>query len=229
MLGGSVDEGPLGGELARLEALADPTRRRLYAYVSGRSEAVGRDEAAEQLGLPRHAVKFHLDRLVERGLLVTEYRRLSGRTGPGAGRTAKLYRTAPGEVSVTLPPRRYALVADILAEAVERAVEGEPLPRAVQTAAQAAGARLAESSGVDHVVDALAGLGYEPRASTSRVELANCPYQAVAGRHTSVICGMNLAFVEGLLPALGPPGAKGRLDPEAGRCCVVVDLPPSAP
>src|SRR5690348_16767926 len=94
-----------GEDLARLETLAEPTRRRLYEYVAGRPDAVGRDQAAEELCLPRHAAKFHLDRLVEAGLLVTEFRRLSGRTGPGAGRPAKLYRRAAREVSVSVPAR----------------------------------------------------------------------------------------------------------------------------
>src|SRR4051794_5362964 len=93
--GGAVDGESWGEDLARLESLAEPTRRRLYEYVTSHREAVGRDQAAEELGLPRHAVKFHLDRLVEAGLLTPEFRRLSGRTGPGAGRPAKLYRRAP--------------------------------------------------------------------------------------------------------------------------------------
>jgi predicted ArsR family transcriptional regulator len=218
-----------GEDLARLEALAEPTRRRLYEYVAGRSEAVGRDEAARELGLPRHAVKFHLDRLVEAGLLVTEFRRLSGRTGPGAGRPAKLYRRARAEVSVSVPPRRYALVAEVLAEAVERtAVGGRDLPVAVEEAARAAGARLAREAPRSGVVDALTGLGYRPRAGADRVELVNCPYQALAARHTAVVCGMNAALVDGLLSGLEAGGARARLDPAPGRCCVVVDLPPAA-
>jgi predicted ArsR family transcriptional regulator len=212
-------------DLERLEALAEPTRRRLYGYVAARGDAVGRDEAAQELGLPRHAVKFHLDRLVESGLLVAEYRRLSGRTGPGAGRPAKLYRRAPGEVSVSVPPRRYAVVAEVLAEAVERAgAGGEELPGAVRAAARSAGARMA-GEGPAELLGALTALGYEPRARAERVELANCPYQALAARHTGLVCGLNEALLEGLLPALEPAGAGAALDPAAGRCCVVVTLP----
>jgi predicted ArsR family transcriptional regulator len=212
-------------DLERLDALAEPTRRRLYAFVAGRGDAVGRDEAAAELDLPRHAVKFHLDRLVETGLLVAEYRRLSGRTGPGAGRPAKLYRRAPGEVSVSVPPRRYAVVAGVLAEAVERAAAGEEeLPDAVRRAARSAGARLA-GEGPAGVLEALTALGYEPRAGAGRVELANCPYQALAEQHTGLVCGLNEALVEGLLPALEPAGATAALDPAPGRCCVVVALP----
>ncbi len=131
-----------GEDVARLEALVEPTRRRLYEYVARRGEAVGRDEAAQELGLPRHTVKFHLDRLVEAGFLTTEYRRLTGRTGPGAGRPAKLYRRARAEISINVPARRYALVAEVLAEAVEQAgTSGE----ALQPAVRGGGARSREA------------------------------------------------------------------------------------
>ena len=66
---------------------------------------MGRDDAAAALGISRELAAFHLDRLVEGGLLETEYRRLTGRTGPGAGRPAKLYRRVAGDVAVSLPPR----------------------------------------------------------------------------------------------------------------------------
>jgi predicted ArsR family transcriptional regulator len=221
-------EEPLRDELARLEPLAEPTRRRLYAYVVSRPEPVGRDEAAERLGLPRHVVKFHLDRLVESGLLVPEYRRLSGRSGPGAGRPAKLYHRAPDEVSVTVPPRRYDLVGEVLASAVERAAEtGQELPAAVEATARSTGAELGAAS-AGTVVGALSNLGYEPRLAHGRLELANCPYRALAAGHVSLVCGMNLALVEGLLSALPPSSAVAHLNPGEGRCCVVVDLPPAA-
>jgi hypothetical protein len=48
-------------------------------------EAVGREEATQAVGITRELAAFHLDKLLEEGLLDVEYRRLSGRTGPGAG------------------------------------------------------------------------------------------------------------------------------------------------
>src|SRR6187551_2084694 len=90
-------------------ALADDTRRALYAYVAAQHEPVGREQAASALHLALHTASFHLDRLVAEGLLDVEYRRLSGRTGPGAGRPSKLYRRTDREVSVSLPERRYEL------------------------------------------------------------------------------------------------------------------------
>ena len=90
-------------EIDGVAALAEPTRRRLYDLVAARDEPVGRDDAVEALGISRELAAFHLDRLVEAGLLQTEYRRRNGRTGPGAGRPAKLYRRADRVVEISLP------------------------------------------------------------------------------------------------------------------------------
>jgi len=125
----------LAARLGRIAALAEPARRDLYTYVAAQAEPISRDQAAAATGLPRHAVKFHLDRLVSEGLLEVEFRRLTGRQGPGAGRPAKLYRRAAGELSVTLPGRQYDLAARILAEAVNAASEGTSIRTAVALAA----------------------------------------------------------------------------------------------
>lgn len=105
----------LGAQAAGIGALADDTRRALYEYVVAQPDPVGREQASSALGIAQHNVSFHLDRLVSEGLLDVEFRRLTGRSGPGAGRPSKLYRRAPREFGVSLPPRRYDLVGDILA------------------------------------------------------------------------------------------------------------------
>src|SRR5690349_19183496 len=105
--------------IGSVSALAEPSRRALYDHVSRQRTPVSREQAAEAVGLPLHSVKFHLDRLVDEGLLEVEFRRLSGRQGPGAGRPSKLYRRARAEVSVSLPARQYDLAAAVLADAVE--------------------------------------------------------------------------------------------------------------
>src|SRR5437868_8151395 len=111
-------------------ALADPVRRELYRWVVAQAEPVSRDQAASGAGVPRHTAKFHLDRLVDQGLLETEFRRLTGRAGPGAGRPAKLYRRAARELAVSLPPRHYDTAADLLASAVTEATATQ-MPAAV--------------------------------------------------------------------------------------------------
>ena len=197
-------------QVSGISALAEPARRELYLYVVAQREPVSRDQAAAGTGLPRHTVKFHLDKLVEEGLVDTEFRRLSGRRGPGAGRPTKLYRRSDRQVTLTLPERHYELAAQILAGAVSDAVrDGTPVLEAVQHAAAETGHQLGAAAPTPGpagpVSAALAAHGYEPRAQGGRVVLANCPFHALAREHTALVCGMNLHLITALLDELGHP------------------------
>ncbi len=130
-------------QVSGVSALAEPARRALYLYVVAQPEPVSRDQAAAGVDLPRHTAKFHLDKLVDEGLLDTEFRRLSGRRGPGAGRPTKLYRRSARQVAVTLPQRHYDLAGQILAGAVEDAArDGRPRPRGGAACGSRRGRRL---------------------------------------------------------------------------------------
>jgi predicted ArsR family transcriptional regulator len=218
-------------QVAGVAALADPVRRALYLHVVAQPAAVSRDAAAAGVGVPRHTAKFHLDRLVDDGLLEAEYRRLSGRRGPGAGRPAKLYRRSRRELTVTVPERHYELAAAVLASAVDAALRAErPLAQAVQQAAAEAGRCLAararaagsDAGRLESIAGVLAGQGYEPRLHEGTVVLANCPFAALARDHTGLVCGMNLDLIAALLADLGRQDLRATLDPEPGRCCVTV-------
>ena len=127
-------------QVAGVAALAEPVRRDLYRFVVAQAEPVSRDQAGEGVGVPRHTAKFHLDKLVEEGLLDTEFRRLGDRQGPGAGRPTKLYRRSGREVSVTVPERRYDLAGELLASAVEESArEGTPVLASLHRVAAALG------------------------------------------------------------------------------------------
>jgi len=214
----------LGTQATGVAALADPTRRALYEYVVSRPEPVGREEAASALGLAQHTANFHLDRLVEAGLLEAEFRRLTGRAGPGAGRPSKLYRRADREWAVSLPERSYDLVGAILASGIEQARSGPaPLEEAIDEAAAAAGRAIGEAAApgdLTRFTQVLAGQGYEPRLEDDTVLLANCPFDALARTHTALVCGLNRAFVQGVADGLGCDGLHAQLEPEPGHCCV---------
>jgi predicted ArsR family transcriptional regulator len=206
--------------LAAIGALDDPSRRALYDLVAGSPTPVSRDDAARATGLSRGTAAFHLDRLAADGLLSVEFRRLTGRTGPGSGRPAKLYRRAADEISVSLPERRYDLAADLLAEAVDRAeARGEPVSAVLPDVAREAGHALGERVG--SFDRALQECGFEPRGDAEGgFELANCPFHRLVDRHTSLVCGLNLALLEGVLGGAGESRFAVRLDPAPGRCCV---------
>lgn len=205
------------GALAAVAALDEPTRRRLYEYVVRRPAPVSRDDVAAALAVPRATVAFHLDRLVEEQLLVVEYERRSGRTGPGAGRPAKLYRRSDRQVSVSLPERHYELAGELLASAIEEADEtGGSAREILGRRAREHGAGLAAPD----IVVALEEHGFEPRVEGDGVLLGNCPFQRLARTHTRLVCEMNLGLVEGLLDSAGDRGLRARLDPQPGFCCV---------
>lgn len=224
-------------------ALAEPVRRRLYLYAAAQPEAVSREQAAAACGVPLHTAKFHLDRLAEQGLLAVEHRRVSGRSGPGAGRPAKLYRRSSDEISVSLPDRSYDLAAELLARAVEHAgATGVPVGEALDAVAsdhgraaalEAASEAASDGGGAEDDPDELALVaavlarhGYEPflqaQADGPELCLRNCPFDQLARHHTELVCGMNLALVDGLLDGLGCENAEARLHPDPELCCVRV-------
>jgi predicted ArsR family transcriptional regulator len=222
-------------QVSRVSLLAEPVRRALYEYVTSAPDAVGRVEAASATGVAAHTAKFHLDKLVEEGLLATEFRRLTGRSGPGAGRPSKLYRRSAGQVDLTLPRRQYELAGRLLATAVSTAAAGDqPVLDCVRDVAQRAGQQLGAAATddspdeLDRVGTTLSGHGYEPRRCGDAIELTNCPFDGLVAEHRDLVCGMNLALVDGVVEGLGCQRAVPRLDPAPGRCCVVVgDAPPS--
>ena len=208
--------------------LDEPVRRRLYEWVVAQHRAVGREEAARTLGISRPLAAFHLDRLTEAGLLDASYKRLTGRTGPGAGRPARVYRRAERAIAIALPPRHYELIADLFATALQRLGDGTP-PDVLLEAARDAGIRLAGQGGDDvHEPDLMTVLehaGYEPSADEDgAIRLRNCPFDALVDEHRPLVCATNLAFAEGIgavAHTAETADFQPVLDPQPGYCCVV--------
>lgn len=206
--------------LTRISALADPVRQRLYEFVASQDAPVGRDAAAESAGISRTLAAYHLDRLAEVGLLEVSYARQNDRTGPGAGRPAKQYARSESEVSVTVPPRDFGLLARLLATAAEAddtGVVGTALNRAAVDEGVEAGRRGGE------LIGCLRESGYEPAVDDDGdIVLRNCPFHQVAQRQTELVCGMNHALVRGILSGTGDDPDRAELAPCPGRCCVVI-------
>ncbi|WP_433423338.1 helix-turn-helix transcriptional regulator [Microtetraspora malaysiensis] len=209
-------------ELDAVGLLSDPLRRKLYRFVAERGREVGRNEAAEALGIQRTLAAFHLDKLADAGLLETDFRRLGERTGPGSGRPAKVYRRAGVERLVSLPPRDYRALALMMAEVVDLLGAEEEAERV----ARRAGERLARAaSPADKGGDVpalLAERGYEPYEEGGRIRLRNCPFRMSAERHPLLVCSMNLALCQGVLAGLGVSEGAAELDPRPGECCVSI-------
>lgn len=208
--------------LAGLSSLDDPVRQRLYQYIAACDDPVARDDAAAAAGISRTLAAYHLDKLAEAGILSVSYARPAGRSGPGAGRPAKRYARTRNELSVSVPPRNYGLLADLLVTAMIADRDGT-VRSAVWSAARRAGRAGASEHGI---LDALTEHGYEPAVSDNGdIELRNCPFERLARQHTETVCGLNLQLIQGMLEGIGEPPQRAALTPCERRCCVTVRAP----
>jgi predicted ArsR family transcriptional regulator len=221
--------------VARLATLLEPSRRKLYDFVCQQPNPVSRDEAADGVGVSRAMAAFHLDRLVESGLLRADYRRLApGRGGRGTGRPSKLYRRSRHRLDVTLPARAYELLARLLAKTLNEA-HGP-------TTARRAGAEFGHALGVRArgklssrpsrerlttcVTDVLADIGFEPvparAAAPGEIRARNCPFDPTSRQLPDVVCQAALGLLAGVVEGAGANHLAVRRDPRPGVCCMVL-------
>ncbi|MCU1678692.1 MAG: transcriptional regulator [Frankiales bacterium] len=221
----------LPAQIEAVAALRDGVRRALYTHVSDSAGPVTRDDAAEALGIRRSLAAFHLDKLVEAHLLEVEFRRLSGRVGPGAGRPAKLYRPSGQRVHLSLPPRNYELAARLFAQALEEPDDGRTARERANDVARRTGAAIGararaaargQQARLGVAMESLAEVGFEPKRQGGEVVLRNCPFHALMAEHLALVCGLNHSLMTGLVDELRAPGLQAHLDPAPGRCCVVL-------
>jgi predicted ArsR family transcriptional regulator len=210
-------------EIAAL--LADASRRALYDYVRHQGSPVGREEAADATGMSRGLAAFHLDKLVEAGLLAARYEAPPGQPR-GRGRAPKVYEAVGDGLTLTIPVRRYELIAEILADAVvdNPARAGDAALHNAHERGRELGRQL-RMAGAD-LVGVLAELGFEPHAGGGRVLLHNCPFHALARRHTELVCGLNHRFVAGIVAGLEAHDVDTHLVPRPGACCVELSTAP---
>src|SRR5215216_3511480 len=223
-------------QLAGLAGLGDPLRRALYRFVAERGVPVSRDDAAAAVGISRPLAAYHLDKLIDDGLLEPRYHRRSDRRGPGAGRPAKHYVRADRQIELSLPARDYAALAELLAGAVEADPSGAAqaaLSRAAATLGAELGTQAATRTQPDGdpeqvlaaVRQALASRGYEPYEDVDgTIRLRNCPFDRIAAQHRQLVCGVNHAMLQALTDQVDgdPPTVRAVLDPQPGRCCVTL-------
>jgi predicted ArsR family transcriptional regulator len=213
-------------------ALVDPVRRALYDHVRRQAHPVSREEAAEAVAISRNLSAFHLDKLVDAGLLRARYEAPALKPR-GRGRAPKVYEPTEGTLTMSVPPRQYELVGEILADAVA----GDPSDARAAAARRAAdvGRQIGavhrgpvtpggqHSDEVSAVYATLTDLGFEPRRGASgELSLGNCPFHGLAVRQPELVCGLNEALITGLLDGLGATGLCARLQPDPGSCCVRV-------
>ena len=199
-------------DIDAVASLAGTLRRDLYDFVVASTSPVSRDEASLAVAVPRQVAAYHLDHLVEQGLLEVEFKRLTGRVGPGAGRPSKLYRPSSRNFEVSVPPRRYELASRIMLQAI---ASNPGRRREIAEAAHQIGFQI----GMLGLDEALQTTGYQPVDEAGMTRFRNCPFDALREQDQETTCQLNLALVEGMLEGSGVAG-RAELAPEEGYCCI---------
>jgi predicted ArsR family transcriptional regulator len=213
----------LNETIVRLCLLDDPSRWAAYLAVRTAGRPLTRAEVADEAGVSVRLAAFHLEKLLTEGFVEATYER--DESSVGVGHPAKRYRPTDLEVEVSIPPRRYDLAAEILAEALEADSPDSPLESLADVAAEygrQVGRRTRARNGGSRLLTALRVIGYEPALSGEDVVLRNCPFRHVAQARPEIVCEMNLAFVAGVLAGTKSRSLHAVPSRSTGRCCVLV-------
>jgi predicted ArsR family transcriptional regulator len=215
-----------------VSALGEDLRRQMYAFIRRARRPVSRDEAAASVGISRKLAAFHLDKLVDAGLLRTRY------DAPGGirkvGRKPKLYEPTDTQIHLSIPDRRHELLADLLLQAIVTEGDDETGMQAAMRIAAQRGRELGEAErsqarpgrlglerGLTFCERMLDQRGFEPaRESPTRLRLRNCPFHPLAAKAPDLVCGLNHAFLTGYLQGLKATTVQAVLAPRPGECCV---------
>ena len=221
-------------DIAPIAALDDDLRRRMYMFIREHGRPASREEVASAVGISRKLAAFHLDKLVERGLLVASYARPPGRSGRGAGRSAKYYEPSDRELDVSIPERRYDVIGSILVGAIAGQEPGESAAAAARRVAYDTGERIGHTERAQRrlpppgaeramsvLAEVLAGYGYEPKIDDDgEMRLRSCPFHTLADQNREIVCGLNRELVAGVVEGIGSRTVDAVLAPEPGQCCV---------
>ncbi|WP_329409389.1 helix-turn-helix domain-containing protein [Nocardia vinacea] len=223
--------------ISAVATLDDELRRGMYRFIRQARRPVTRDEAAAEVGISRKLAAFHLDKLVDAGLLRARYE------APGmrrVGRAPKVYEPTDADVRVSIPERRYEVLAEILMGAVLGEREGETAREAAIRVAQRRGEELGDAErkrvrpgrlGAERALTLVQGMlaahGFEPsREAPTSIRLRNCPFHPLAATAPDLVCGLNHAFCSGILTGLGTDSVQAVLAPQVGECCVEMRATP---
>ncbi|MGV9853609.1 helix-turn-helix transcriptional regulator [Streptomyces sp. NPDC003442] len=218
--------------IGSVSVLSEDSRRRMFVFIRRAGRAVTRDEAAASVGISRKLAAFHLDKLVDAGLLRARYETPGGIRK--VGRRPKVYEPTDAQITVSIPERRHELLADLLLDAVLTEGADENAAQAAVRAAERRGRRMGEAArdetrpgrlgperGLTVCERLLDEYGYEPvRAAPTELRLRNCPFHPLTAKAPDLVCGMNHAFLAGYVNGLEVNGVRAVLAPEPGECCV---------
>jgi predicted ArsR family transcriptional regulator len=183
------------------DALAQPTRARLFAMLGELRRPAATEELAEQLGLHPNGVRLHLERLHDAGLVLRERERQA------RGRPRDAWAINPEAQPGGDPPTAYAQLARWLVRGITTRV------RDIEATGREIGRELAPQGSVAsperQLHEVMAALGFQPRRELQpdgRLTycLGNCPYREAVRERQAIVCGLHRGMTRGLLDVIDP-------------------------
>jgi predicted ArsR family transcriptional regulator len=178
-----------------------PSRAGVLEHLRSTGTAEPVAAIAVAVGLHENTARFHLDALVEAGMV---HRNAESRQQPGRPRV--LYRADPA------PPQTHY---HDLAAAMVRHFAGPMEDRGghAEEAGKSWGAELRASLPAEpsetmpRLVACLARMGYQPElvaGTPPTIELRPCPYSELAGEDPETVCRLHLGLIRGLIDDKSP-------------------------
>jgi predicted ArsR family transcriptional regulator len=186
------------------DALAQPTRARLFAALTELRRPSGTEELAQRLGLHPNGVRLHLERLLDAGLVTRE------RPRQPRGRPRDMWSVSPDAAPGGDPPSAYADLGRWLARVIS---PGTTTLRRVEATGREIGRTLAPEAdaapGDERMHSALVSLGFQPQRDIDATgeltyRLGNCPYRDAVRENQAVICTLHRGITRGLLDEIAP-------------------------
>lgn len=198
------------------DALDSPVRRAIHDHLVAHPEGSSAAQLAAILEQHITTTRFHVDRLIQAGLVASFNER-----GGTAGRPTKRY--------VAVEPGSGATPYQLLAEVLMTAVGSDASPEeagyqwALRERHRGAAPAGSESVGawlgkVGSVVDMLDGWGYGADVEVTgggqdvTIGLNECPFRELAEANPQVVCSVHRGLIRGALAAAGEPGVDVILD-----------------
>lgn len=215
-----MDRRPAAKGAAR-DRRAGARRAQVLRVIRGEREGIGVRALADATGMHENTIRFHLNRLVEDGLV--ERRQVA----PGTpGRPPLRFVASSGGMDEE--PGNYALIARVLSEGLAGAtddIEGTAVEfgrrwgrvRGAQAAARSGHDRPTLEDAIEELARILEEAGFEPEiepgAQETVVRIHNCPFRQLARDDQTIPCGVHRGIMEGVLEGVGTGEAVTRLDP----------------
>lgn len=200
-------------------ALGDPTRYEVFRYVADADVPVGVAELTDHLGLNHNAIRQHLSKLVEAGLLIEQ-------TAPheGRGRPRLVYVVDPTTESRWGVIGPYERLSVWLAEVIRTGESPREVGRRIGASEQTA---VESGHAVDTIVDQMRRQGFDPDvvsadAGDSGVEISlrSCPFETAAVADPTTVCELHAGIVEAVVESMDGVELDGfvTVDPRKAGC-----------